>query len=336
MLKFFAGFVAMLVGPWMILSAGDLWAASGDQDQTTEPLTVPSRAIAAASDPKQEVGRIADHIKDNYARLHTLSVLLQTTSLDRSVTKREEVTTHPPKGGTAHFVRQPFSVRRSRVLLRGEDFLRTARDEDGDGEIWAFHNGVWTQYVPKSNAAWLRLPEQMPGLLPLDPRNIASLEQRSLFVDRLRGDRVLDIGPTRTLDGHPRVAALMEHNFGSGHRERYRCEFDIERNDLPTRIVELREEGKIGIVLDITYQEVIPGAAWFFKQATYKFFGREPARSPDSEAWQQAVIVETKGNVHVNEPIAADAFVVALPPGTRVSDATRRALQKSGEKPPRR
>src|SRR6516165_7419555 len=95
MLKFFAGFVAMLVGPWMILSAGDLWAASGDQDQTTEPLTVPSRAIAAASDPKQEVGRIADHIKDNYARLHTLSVLLQTTSLDRSVTKREEVTTHP-------------------------------------------------------------------------------------------------------------------------------------------------------------------------------------------------------------------------------------------------
>ena len=55
---------------------------------------MPTRAIAGASDPRQVVGRIADHIKDNYARLHTVGVLLQTTHLDRSVTKREEVTTH--------------------------------------------------------------------------------------------------------------------------------------------------------------------------------------------------------------------------------------------------
>jgi hypothetical protein len=128
----------------------------------------------------------------------------------------------------------------------------------------------------------------------------------------------------------------MEHAFDSGHRQRYRCEFDTGRNDLPTRIVELREENKIGIVLDITYQEVITGATWFLKKATWRFFGREAAGSPDSEAWRQAVIVETEGKVHVNEPIAADAFVLTLPPGTRVSDATRRVLQKSVEKPPRR
>ena len=180
------------------------------------------------------------------------------------MTKREEVTNQLPGGGTAHFVREPFSVRRERVLLRGDDLLRESMEEDG--EIWSFHDGVWTQYLPKEKMAWLRLPGQMPGISPLDPRNIASLEQRWLFVDRLREDRVLEIGPTRTLDGQPRVAALMEHTFDQGHKERYRCEFDPARNDLPTRIVFLREEDKIGIVLDIAYQEVIPGAAWFLQE----------------------------------------------------------------------
>jgi hypothetical protein len=326
-------FILGLIGSRAGIFAGNLWAASEDQVPATETLAAPTTAIPAATDPNQEVGRIASHIKDNYARLRTVNVLLQTTHLDRSVTKREEVTTKLPKGLTVHLVQQPFSVQRERVLLRGDDLLREAMGEDR--QIWAFHGGVWTQYVPKLNTAWLRLPEQMPGIFPLDPRNIASLEQRSLFVDRLQGDRVLEIGPTRTLDGQPRVAALMEHVFDSGDRERYRCEFDTGRNDLPTRIVVLRGEDKIGIALDITYQEVISGTAWFLKKATCKFFGPELARSPDSEAWRGAMIVETKGRVRVNEPIDAGAFEVNLPIGTRISDATRGVIHKRGENPPR-
>jgi hypothetical protein len=176
----------------------------------------------------------------------------------------------------------------------------------------------------------------MPGIFPLDPRNIASLEQRSLFVDQLRGDRVLEIGPARARDGQPRMAALMEHAFDREHTQRYRCEFDTARNDLPTRIVFFREEGKVSIVLDIDYQEVIPGAAWFLKKATCKTFFRAPARSPDSEAWTQASIIETKGKVHVNEPIDANAFASKVPAGTRILDATSGASRKSGERNPRR
>ena len=146
---------------------------------------------------------------------------------------------------------------------------------------------------------------------------------------------MLEIGPTQTPDGQPRLATLMEHTFDGGDKERYRCEFDPARNDLPTRIVFLRGEDKIGIVLDITYQEVIPGSAWFLKKATCKFFGHpELERSPDSEAWRQAVIVETKGRVHADEPIDAGAFAVKVPAGTRVSDATRGAIHKSGANPP--
>ena len=282
---------------------------------------VPARAAAIEVEPRDQVARIADHIRDNYARLRTVRVHLQTTHLDRSVTKREEVTNQLPNGGTVHIVRQPSLVLRERVLLRGDDLLREPLDQDG--QYWSFVRGVYTQYAPQHQTAWVRLPEQMPGIGPLDPRNIASRENQSNFVNRLRQDRVLEVGPARTSDGQPRVAALMEHTFEKGHKLRYRCEFDPARNDLPARIVEFRDQDTIGIVVDITYQEVILGTAWFLKQATTKYFGREPARLPDSDTWKQATTVRTMGKVRVNEAIPDDAFEVALPPDTRVLDAVQ-------------
>jgi hypothetical protein len=239
-----------LIGIGAGVFARNLWGAIDDQSPAAEILTMPTTQAAHMTDPKELVNRISDHIQANYARLRTVRAILQTTSLDRSVTKREEVTNKLPNGSTFHFVREPSSVRRERVLLFGEDLLREATDEDG--QIWLFHGGVYTQYVPKAKKVWLRLPAQMPGIFPLDPRNIASMEHRSLFIEKLRGDRVLEIGPALTLDGQPRIAALMEHTFDQGHKERYRCEFDTARNDLPTRIVYLRDGEKIGIVLDIT------------------------------------------------------------------------------------
>jgi hypothetical protein len=325
-----------LIGAGADVFACNIQDASDDSRPMAKIGKTPAKPTAPVTGPKELIGRIADDIRDNYARVRTVRTILQTTSSDRSVTKREEVTNKMPNGLTVQFVREPFTVWRERVLLCGDDLLREGMGEDG--QIWSLHGGVWTQYVPKQKTAWLRLPEQMPGVPPLDPRNIASLEQRSLFVDSLRKDRVIETGPARTLDGQPRITALMEHTFDAEHKERYRCEFDTIRNNLPTRVIILRDldPQKIGIVLDITYQEVIPGRAWFFKKATCRFFGHEPVRSPDSEAWRQTVSVETKGPLHVNEPIDDDTFVVPIPPGTRISDAVHASSKRKGDAMQRR
>ena len=325
-----------LIGAGVDVFACNIQDASDEPRPTAEIGKTPAKPTAPVTGPKELIDRIADDIRDNYARVRTVRTILQSTSSDRSVTKREEVTNKMPNGLTVQFVREPFTVWRERISLRGDDLLREGIGEDG--HIWTFHGGVWTQYVPKHNTAWLRLPEQMPGVAPLDPRNIASMEQRSLFVDSLRADRVIEAGPARTLDGQPRITALMEHTFDAEHKERYRCEFDTMRNNLPTRVIIFRDldQQKIGIVLDITYQEIIPGRAWFFKKATCRFFGREPVRSPDSEAWRQTVSVETKGPVHVNEPIDDDTFVVPIPPGTRISDAVHASSKRKGDAMQRR
>ena len=95
----------------------------------------------------------------------------------------------------------PHSSCESEYCCAGDDLIREPLDPDG--QYWSFHGGVYTQYAPQHQTAWLRLLEQMPGISPLDPRNIASLENRSNFVGRLRQDRVLEVGPARTHDGQP-------------------------------------------------------------------------------------------------------------------------------------
>ena len=170
-----------------------LRAARSDQSSTAENPAVPTR-LAQVTNPKEFVGRIADHISGNYAHLRTIRGIIQTTSLDRTVTKREEVTINQDNGSRVQFVREPSSVRRQRLLLSGVDMRREATDEAG--EIWSFHRGVYTQctYRRRRLHGCDCLP-QMPGIPPLDPRNIASLEQRWNFVDRLRGDRVIELVP---------------------------------------------------------------------------------------------------------------------------------------------
>ena len=108
----------------------------GDHRTPTEIAAMSTRPIEPVTDPTESVARIAGRIRDNYAHLHTVRAILQTTSVDRSVTKREEVTIQEPNGARVHYVREPSAVWRVRLLLSGEDLYREGMDEDG--EIWSF------------------------------------------------------------------------------------------------------------------------------------------------------------------------------------------------------
>ncbi|WP_422928949.1 RNA polymerase sigma factor [Singulisphaera sp. PoT] len=237
-------------------------------DYREEPLPLKPKAEAPPAqkarpdpkgDPKRVIGQIADHIRDNYARIHSLHTTITTTNRDRSVTKKEESRFTGPDGMYAQVIQYPLKVTRDRLLIRGENLLREPLEDDG--HLWSFFGETWTQYVPKHRMDWLKSSDQMASMLCLDPRNIASLEVRRPFLGQLRDDRVLEAGPSRAKDGQPRTSVLLERDQGKGQTESYRCEFDPAKNDHPTRVIVYREGDSIGIVLDIDYQEVIPDSA---------------------------------------------------------------------------
>ena len=249
-------------------------------------------------------------ITDNYAQLKTVAVTVECVALDPTVKQREVTTTVLPGGAVATLVREPRSTHKSKILLRGEEVRCETNTDDGP-VVFAFTAGVWTQYHPNDKQAWLRRPDQMPGMYPFDPREAGNTEIRGRLLDRLKDDTLLQVSKRDA-----KVIITMER--ATGRQIRY--ELDPARNHLPTRVCELHDDGSVNVVVDVSYQEVGRGKTWFPKEVTETIYGKPGAKAGDP-GWTGRT-TRTFGKVAVNEPLAADAFKVEIPPETLISDST--------------
>ena len=291
----------------------------------------PRVAHSADNSHRELWDKVLSGITDNYARLHSIEVVLEKTFVDPSVTERQVITKDLPDGARVTTVREPRRVQTERILLRGPDFRSDPVDESG--QTWVFHKSIWTQYDAKSKQAWVRRPDQMPGMFPLDPRQFGSLEMRVGLFDRLKALEVLDASQVDGPDGLPRVRVLTEFAESKGVDRRLRWEFDPSRNHVPTSIAYLHDDGTINCNFDIDYQEVLPGSAWFLREATCKLFPNKGAQRGDADGWSTSFTCRTKGEVLVNKTIPDDAFEFALPVGTNVSDAVHSSMYRVGDVP---
>jgi peroxiredoxin len=151
--------------------------------------------------------------------------------------------------------------------------------------------------------------------------------------DRLKAAKVLEATQVDSPEGLPRVRFLTEDATAKGADRRLRWEFDPSRNHLPTSIVYLHDDGTINFIFDIAYQEVLPRSAWFLREATCKNFSKKGVHRGDADGWSASFTYRTKGEVLVNKTIPDDAFEIALPLGTRVSDAVRTSAYRVGDLP---
>jgi peroxiredoxin len=291
----------------------------------------PRVADSADSSQRDLLDKVLSGITENYARLNSIQAVIEKTFVDPGVTERQVITSELPGGGTITAVREPRRVQTERVLLRSPDFRCDPVDESG--QTWVFHESIWTQYDSKSKQAWVRRPDQMPGLFPLDPRQFGSLEMRVELFDRLKASKVIEATQVDSPEGLPRVRILTEYAAAKGADRRLRWEFDPSRNYLPTSIVYLHDDDSINTIFEIDYQEVLPRSAWFLREATCKCFPTKGAQRGDADGWSSSFTYRTKGEVLVNKAIPDDAFEISLPPGTKVSDAVQTSAYRVGDLP---
>ena len=121
-----------LIGAGADVVACNIQDASDEPRPTAEIGKTPAKPTAPVTGPKELIGRIADDIRDNYARVRTLRTILQTTSSDRSVTKREEVTNKMPNGLTVQLSgsRSPFGANEYHCagkICSGKESVRTGK-----------------------------------------------------------------------------------------------------------------------------------------------------------------------------------------------------------------
>lgn len=284
--------------------------------------------LARASDSPQKVpDAILRGIEANYARIKSVQATVESTMLDFGVTERT-VTTSTNGALTCVVVRQPKTVFLLRLMLHGNDIYRGWSKDGEEQDYLCFFNGVWTQFSAESKMAWRRLPEQMPGLFPIDPRDFGSAEIRERFSDRLRSSKVVEAKKDRHASGVIFARLVMEQENG----RRWAAEFDASKSFLPAKVEEFRDDGTVVLEMRAEYRQVLkePEAAWFPEAIVRKFFGRPGDKSANASGVTTMLTEAVKGDIRVNQDLPDDVFDKELPAGTRVSDAVNTSVYNIG------
>lgn len=285
---------------------------------------LPSRGPAEAAQPGRDelVGLVIDAMENYFGPIETAELTVREVVEDATVAQRKVTVHKTPDGRQVRVSRTPRRESYAHVLL-GHGDLRVDRARRADGtavfERLARIDGIWTQHVPESGAAWIRRPNGMPGMFPIDPRQVGSQDIRRSLIDVLREDTILSARLTRSPGGEDRVRIVAKPLQGTPTT----YEFSGSVGFLPTRFTTRWPDGSLLQLTDYQYQDVLDGKAKFLKKVTRAFFAQGVTRQPREDQWRQRIIREVTGAIVLNRPVAREAIAITLPPGTRIYDATR-------------
>jgi hypothetical protein len=279
-------------------------------------LLHPSGAFASepTSEAKKLVETVLAGIDYNYSQIQAFRAsLLQTTD-------RPWVETIKPgksaKGGQAKLVVERHSVVPITCIGRGADFRY---ETDSPKSILLFSDDVFTQYHADHKIAWRRRPTEMiPVTIPWDPRNIGVLDDNRMLTQILREDKLLDAQYVSDLTGERIVRVIMINRNG----KRLSMEFDPSTNLLPkTCMLYCSDGNSINVGIEIKYQKVPSGSAWYLHKATCRIYRSGVAHKPNVNGWNQIDTIEVKELSLLGEKDVPDStFKIDLPSETVIHD----------------
>lgn len=258
--------------------------------------------------------QVIEGIRSNYAAMKTVVATIERRITDPSVSERTEERFENERGVVVVMVREPVSVRSSIVTLRGPDLRSDPLG--GDGAVWTCVDDTWTQYSATHETAWIRKTGQMPGMSPIDPREVGSTELREPLLAQLNGSELKSF--ERTEDG---IEILWVRTGGRLSGKQYRCRVDSQKNYLPTMFEYLNDEGEPYLIIDIEYQRV-GEHGWFLDRAQTRYL-----------ISGQVSEIRILGRPRVNEEIPDEVFEIELPVGTRVSDSVHHSIHRVRSEP---
>lgn len=285
-----------------------------------------SPVFASGPAERQLVDMVSCAIGGNYSMIESAKLTMRETALDRSARDSKTTGHHLPDGRTVRIVRQPRSVALLHLLLRGNSFRcerRTGGRADGNiVEIHGLQDGVWTQYVPSIATGWIRLPDQLPSLFPMDPRESGSADIRRRIEDILKEDRIVQASMVHQDKTHwvRIVVKAPEGGITTYH-------FSAANRFLPTLFYTQWNDGSLLQLVEISYQPVLGGKALFPRRIRRRFYDKAKTQFPDTTDWRQEMVREVTGQVQCNAHIGENELTVMLPPATRVVNVMRNTIR---------
>src|SRR5262245_5715514 len=93
-------------------------------------IEVPVARCQVPDSPGEVRDKAVAGLSENYARLRTVQVTIETVHLDPSVKQRTETTTPTAGGGSITVIQEPRTVRRYTLVLSGADLRRDPVDPE--------------------------------------------------------------------------------------------------------------------------------------------------------------------------------------------------------------
>jgi hypothetical protein len=190
-------------------------------------------------------------------------------------------------------------------------------------ETWLSNDGVVIQFCPSIKPhpqAWVRTFEQMPEVLPLDPRMIGAWDGRhASWKDYIRSRTIVAAEMSRRNGARVAVVKLKGKR---GDLQELICNADTSY--LPTHVVDYLSDGTI--TRDTTIEHDRVAGKYFPKRAVRLTFAAG-TKTLDSQ-WVERHTMECKDVKVERDPALNRLFDLEFPAGTLVSDSVQQRLYR--------
>ena len=277
----------------------------------------------------QHAGRLRETVlralRANDQKLGAVELYVQDVMEDLTVTKREEKIFQPDKNTRAIFVREPRQVSRSRLRLFG-DKLRYEYLNSPEllSKAFSFDGALWTELkeLGQNTQVIIRRPDQMAGISPLDPRQVALFDVRQRLSEVLDQSTFTDL---RDPSGKtPLCTAETKFALGSA---RTVISFDPSVGMLPIETVSYHRDSTVSRYTRISYRKIDARDAWVLDQAVTHLYKMGGTRDTTSPKFQQRWTKSVK-NVKLLEDHGDALFAIDLPPKYLLHDLSKEGGQK--------
>ena len=255
-----------------------------------------------------------------------MQFFIQDVMEDLTVTKREERVFQPDKDTKIITVREPRTVSLSRVRLFGDKLLRYDYLNASEllSKAFSFDGALWTELKEIGQDTWvmIRRPDQMPGISPLDPRQVA------VFDVRQRLSEVLDQS-TFTDRSDPSGKKRLYTAEAKEARRRFRAviSFDPSVGMLPIETVSYFQDSSVARHTRISYRKIAARDAWVLDQAVTHSYKMGEARDTTSSKFRQ-IRTKTVKDVKLLEGHDETLFAIDRPPKYILHDVSKTRDQK--------
>jgi len=306
--------------PAIVLILKDTISLSGRLSKRSTHGLLPMLAVALMVMPAVASDALRNEVVDawqaNQAKLGAVKLHVTEVVQDHTVSETKVERYPMPDGGETIITRAPQTRRSFRVTLFNDQILtdetanRVSRQRFYDGEKWHEHRH-------DNNTVVIRRTDQMPGIFPLDPRQLFMPEVRKPF---------LEVANAATFDQDADSSdekRLIQMSVTNGNK--LTVTFDPAQGMLPISSTLFHADGSVLRQVELHYDRVENRDAFLVSSVTARFFDAGDATPFTlASASPKTTVTTTVDRVSLLPSPEDGLLSMKVPQGTKVIDLSTR------------